>query len=217
MYHPKCTYTIKRASDETVLTATVSSREEEDRKMATATDIRRENLRLSNEESNRITCESIRMALIILLGQKTYDKITVTDIINKAGVSRCGFYRNYKSKEEVLNQIADEVGRTLFDEYLKAAKTGDFHACYVEIYSYIIEHKGFFNLMLKAEVPAEATFRLKEKLERLIKDEAAEQYYFNISLLASVVSCTVQWFRRGMKETPEQMATIMEGIINART
>lgn len=48
-------------------------------------------LRLSNKESNKLTRESIRTALVFLMGQKPFDKIKITEIVNRAGVSRTAF------------------------------------------------------------------------------------------------------------------------------
>jgi hypothetical protein len=44
----------------------------------------------------------ITEATLLLLEKKPYNKITVSDITNKAGIARRTFYRNYKEKDEVL-------------------------------------------------------------------------------------------------------------------
>ncbi|MBR5113246.1 MAG: helix-turn-helix transcriptional regulator, partial [Clostridia bacterium] len=62
-------------------------------------------LRLSNEESKKITRESIVTALVLLFADKPYEKITVTEIVKKAGVSRTAFYRNFNTKEDVLREL----------------------------------------------------------------------------------------------------------------
>jgi len=43
-------------------------------------------------------------ALMILMDDKPYDKITVSDIADKAGVARPTFYRNFNDKDEVILQ-----------------------------------------------------------------------------------------------------------------
>lgn len=47
---------------------------------------------------NIVVKESITQALLILMENKDFEKITITDIVNKAGVVRMSFYRNYTSK-----------------------------------------------------------------------------------------------------------------------
>ena len=41
-------------------------------------------------------------AVILLMDEKPYDKITVSDICEKAGVARPTFYRNYEDKDDVI-------------------------------------------------------------------------------------------------------------------
>lgn len=76
--------------------------------------IKKENMRKSNQESKSLTRQYIKTALLYLMKETTYDKITVTAIINRAGVSRAGFYRNYSSKEEVL----EDISATYVEQYL---------------------------------------------------------------------------------------------------
>jgi hypothetical protein len=50
------------------------------------------------------TCSWILEAVLLLIDEKPYNKISVSDIINKAGIARQTFYRNYKDKDEVIVQ-----------------------------------------------------------------------------------------------------------------
>ena len=64
---------------------------------------KRDVLRMSNKESNRMTRECLQTALITLMGQKPFEKITISEIVRKSGVSRTAFYCNYDTKEDILN------------------------------------------------------------------------------------------------------------------
>ena len=56
-----------------------------------------------NIDNSTMSVENyIYQALEILLETKPYNKISITDICNKAGVSRVTFYRYYKDKDEIL-------------------------------------------------------------------------------------------------------------------
>ena len=61
-----------------------------------------ENLR---KESNLLTREAIETALLQLLGKKELTKISISELVKRAGVSRAAFYRNYDSKEEILESV----------------------------------------------------------------------------------------------------------------
>ena len=64
-----------------------------------------ENLKRFNQENKAITRESIEISLLQLLEKKDLKKITISELVQRAGVSRAAFYRNYDSKEEILESI----------------------------------------------------------------------------------------------------------------
>ena len=117
-------------------------------------------------------------ALMLLMDEKPYGKITVSDITEKAGIARQTFYRNYSGKDEV---IFEYLSNTLKMEVLKVEKSGKtggqnnivlaFH------YKYMIERRD--NLKKILSVP---------ELESLIMSKTdrfplflAEQYKKSLS------------------------------------
>ena len=65
-------------------------------------------LREYNENLNEVVIESMQEALIILLKEKEFAKISITDLCKKAGVSRMAFYNNFLSLEELLKSVVIE-------------------------------------------------------------------------------------------------------------
>ena len=64
--------------------------------------------KISNDltkKNKAITRESIEISLLQLLEKKDFKKITISELVERAGVSRAAFYRNYGSKEEILKSI----------------------------------------------------------------------------------------------------------------
>lgn len=58
----------------------------------------------------------IRKALLDLLEEKSFDKITITDVAKRADVNRGTFYLHYKDVSEVLKHIALSFVDELFDK-----------------------------------------------------------------------------------------------------
>ena len=56
-----------------------------------------------NQEINKILKESITQAFFQLLNVMDYEDITISQICKKAGVSRTGFYRNYRDKTQIID------------------------------------------------------------------------------------------------------------------
>lgn len=51
----------------------------------------------------------LREALAALVREKAYEKITVTDILERANVGRSTFYMHYRDKDELLSTGIDEL------------------------------------------------------------------------------------------------------------
>lgn len=62
----------------------------------------------TNKSSSPYIKESIFLALFELMKEKDFSEIRIQDIAKKAGVSRISYYRNFKSKEDVLNNYMNE-------------------------------------------------------------------------------------------------------------
>lgn len=75
------------------------------------------NLYNSNKESNQLTRESIETALLFLLEKKDMAQISISELVKKAGVSRNAFYRNYKSKEEILELAYERTSHQLSEKW----------------------------------------------------------------------------------------------------
>lgn len=109
-------------------------------------DLKAEALRLSNEELKRLTRESIQNALIILMGKKEYSEISVTEIVKKAGVSRTAYYRNYSSKDDVLEHFLNEVISVIYNA--------------MKEFNYDTDEYGFWLTMFKNILPYADTLKL---------------------------------------------------------
>ena len=72
-----------------------------------------ETLRKNNEESHDFVKSCFRFALMIILKDKSDNRITVSRLCKIAGVSRTAFYRNYRNVEDVLVDEIREFGLEL--------------------------------------------------------------------------------------------------------
>ena len=166
-------------------------------------------LRLSNEESNKVTKECLQIAMFKLMGREDFEKISITEISKYAGVSRVAFYRNYSSKEELVEDIC----RSLFSELTESLKNERFRtnrkAWYTEFFQTIQANSDYFQIYLNANL------RLSDGniLESVYPSSTAEEYYRNAAREGAFVSILTDWFRSGMNESPEKMGAICEKLL----
>ena len=171
---------------------------------------KKEALRLSNAESKALTRSCIRTALLMLLGEKRYEDITTTEIIKKSGVSRAGFYRNYHSKLDVIQDIHNTHTSAVID-VLKAVQAGAepepaFRKLYEQLKSDEEEVKLFMNIHQR--LPVRPDFGLCKGVD----DTDPTAYYAQVAANTMLAIIIRSWFVRGMKETPEEMAEISADI-----
>lgn len=67
------------------------------------------------DRRQRKTREAIFRAFILLLSQKSFNKITVDEIINLADVGRATFYAHFETKDFLLRDLCSELFDHLFD------------------------------------------------------------------------------------------------------
>ena len=104
-------------------------------------------VRYSNAESKRITRECMESALILLLENKTFAEISVSELVKRAGVSRTAFYRNYQSKEEVLQSALGDVVNAILN---KLALNSGSEAFWNVLFCEVKEYCHSIRLLLKA-------------------------------------------------------------------
>jgi AcrR family transcriptional regulator len=64
----------------------------------------------------RRTRELLRSALLSLIQEKGYERITVRDILDRADVGRSTFYAHYRDKDELLQSGFEDVRSALAAE-----------------------------------------------------------------------------------------------------
>ena len=116
---------------------------------------KKEILRMNNKESNQLTRECLQLALIHLMAEQPYEKITVSEIVRRAGVSRTAFYRNYTDKED-FSKVVTLKDIEAKDWNLSPNRYIDYHKEEVRPYAEVLQE---FKDALLAVQKAEAEFR----------------------------------------------------------
>ena len=162
------------------------------------------NLRLSNEESNLLTRESLRTALMKLMGDRTLDQISVNEIVNLAGVSRMAFYRNYGTKEKLAEELCLHLTDILEQDFRKGFEVADKESWYVRFFHTMYEHRDFLKILISRHTP------IDEKLiiARIFPEVSVEEHYFYIGRSGALLNILKEWFTTGMKESPDEMGAL---------
>lgn len=173
--------------------------------------------RVSVNSQNQLVRESIFTALMILMERKSFSEIKITEIVNKAGVSRMSYYRNYNSKEDIINIYLDEM----FEEYMEIISNYEKYDRYHRKYWFIACFKNNERL-IRNLVNSGLTFLVLERINKFVdevielppneKNHLPETDQQNMRFaVGGLFNVIIEWFNGGMSESLEEMAAILCG------
>ncbi len=168
---------------------------------------RREILRLSNEESNRLTKECLQTALILLLKEKPLEKITITELVNRSGVSRSGFYRNYNTKEQLLDDICKELVNIIYEQIVPVIQKKSLNGV-CAIFKTIKDNFYKFNILPGIEYIKDVFIKMEKLFCSKISLLNREEYYQIVANLGILSNLVVYWTKNNMEDDIEYMANL---------
>ena len=115
----------------------------------------------------------IRQAFEELLKEKEYDKITATDVINRANINRSTFYAHYPDIKGIMDEITEEILET-FQGALDGIEYKDGNVMADDVLDVMVkfleEHDGLYRVLAKSDMATIYIERLKDVLIEKILD-----------------------------------------------
>jgi AcrR family transcriptional regulator len=101
--------------------------------------------RLGGDRRVRRTRHALRHALVELVLEKGYDRVTVEDVIARADVGRSTFYAHYRDKEDLfLSSFEDEVR-----EAFERSSGADGGSASLWLFRHAAEHADLYRALVK--------------------------------------------------------------------
>ncbi len=167
---------------------------------------KRDILRMSNEESNRLTRECLQTALIHMMSEKPFEQITITELVKRSGVSRTAFYRNYASKDMILTELSNAFFGELTKSLSGVVTREDFYRWYLDAFQTVHNHAATFQLLMQSHLPKRKLIGTDVILEKVRPSATPEEHYRLVALENGFAAILASWFLSGMKESVEFMA-----------
>ena len=167
------------------------------------------NLKKYNQESNQITRESLEISLMQLLEKKELKKITISELVERAGVSRAAFYRNYSSKEQILEEIFKNTVRGITDKLEEFNFKTEMYQIWLFLFKEAKTEDRVISLAIDynfEKLLTQAVFDFLEKRNRNAKKTTNS--YMNSFWSSAVVSVLSKWIKDGMKVPAEKIASL---------
>lgn len=161
-------------------------------------------------ESNRLAKECIVTALIELMKVRDYNAISITDITKKAGVSRMAYYRNYTSKEDILNKYMDEVGLSIHEQITKLGSREELFDYYRALFKQLGEYRDIGITAYRCHLGELILNNINKNMAISFpqKDDSPEERYRYLYMAGAFYNVFIEWLKTGKQEDCDQMARI---------
>lgn len=169
------------------------------------------------------TKKNIHQAMISLLTEKSFDKITINDISKKADISRGTFYLHYQDKYELVEKYQEELlekAQLLF-EITSHENRQEFFVVMLrffstegELLSLLLSNNGTSEIQIQVKqlLKQNAQVNILPHLSIKISDKTEERYL--LAYLSNAMFGLLQeWLDSEKKESPEELARIADRIV----
>lgn len=164
------------------------------------------------QELNAFIKECITKALIKQMETQSFEDISITSLVKTAGVSRVSFYRNFKSKQDILEKHLD----TLIKEWGKEfEEKGDPTYFSESLLTHYYNYKDFYLLLYRQGLSPLIYENIRSATGIDASQNNIERYAKSL-VAGSIFGWVDEWLRQGMTETPQEiiMLTASQGDIS---
>lgn len=161
-------------------------------------------------------------AFIELLQAESYQKITVTDIAERAGFARHTFYNHYDTKEDILHHLIDSV----LEQFFSGLDQWDFYfadpeeevGMFTSFFQVWNDNYEIVKILNKIDIDFVLIERLKTYFTRFFYERVSKEipsvdlelakYFINFNAY-TLVGILKPWLKDDMRYPPEVMAGLL--------
>lgn len=168
----------------------------------------------------RRTQKDLQSALLEILKEKKLQEISIREVTERADINRGTFYLHYKNVHDLLAQIEEELLEK-FRESLCQDADGTEKASPEDViarfYNILYDNAELLQHLIGEGGDLNFTNSLKQLIyENYLMDilkDRENSAAFSVFITSGCEGLIQQWFRNGLKETPEQMTVLTASIL----
>lgn len=168
----------------------------------------------------------LKHALLKLLTHKEIDSITVIDIVKEAGISRVSFYNHYDNKEDLVNEIMDDIVYDFVKAYREPSqkvndfKINDLSLSSVTVFDHVYRNSLFYSSVVNSKLIITFTDKLIHAIRelwltdyKLLNSDIDNQLYTVHSIYA-IIGLIIEWVKDDYKYSPKYMSQQLISILH---
>lgn len=167
------------------------------------------------EQNGEYLKECMADALLMLMDQKPIEKITVREIVTKAGVGRTTWFRHFSSKNKAIIYKLSLLWKQWAEENnLQKRNAFSLDNTYA-FFSFILRIRDIIDVIYKNNKMDVLFDTLYNVIERGVNPGtlACYEHSFYVYGLFGLAN---EWKRRGYKESPEEIAKLLPEIVQTK-
>lgn len=185
---------------------------------------------MTNKTDRRIvrTKKDIKETFISLLEEKSFEKISVRDLTERANINRGTFYLHYLDKYDLLEKLEDELFKkvqAIIDETKLTShpNVADFAKerlpFFIQLLQCFQEEAAFMKVILSPNGDANFKEKIRQvflyNLDGIVPHASkTDQLNYPLDLLIAYISSAhlgvlTYWLQNGLKQSPEEIATML--------
>jgi AcrR family transcriptional regulator len=164
-------------------------------------------------------------ALYQLMELKPFYDIRISEIIDKAGISRATFYRNFSCKEDIIKikvkTMFSQFNKHMFD-YYRTNQPEDERVVISEFFKRVDQEEKLIETVINANLEyvmidgiVELINYYKEAFYSIVKTNTKTQDYIIDMVSSSAWTLLSRWHRTGKEESPSRLAKIYLGAFRS--
>lgn len=172
----------------------------------------RNTYRLYGSEANKLTRECLQKALVCLMDEKDFEKISITELVKTSGVSRQSFYRNYRSKEDILVDMWKNIYQKVSEMVEDFKYQENICQWYNDLFALIRENGNTIKLLVQAKLNRKDGKGVLPVLHEIFPTENVEERYRLVAYEGALNAVVNEWIAQGMKDDTAYMANLCNGF-----
>ena len=173
------------------------------------------------DERYHIADEAIYDAFFLILKEKELDKITVSDVIKKAGIVRSTFYNHYENIPDLVDAIENKTINDIFSLMNKKKNKNDWDICksyYLTICEYTMTNPFLANLLSNPRKDAffeKVVTMFHHYVKKVTQSTTTSHHnseelsYMIASTIGSTIGVLHKWTKDNFQVSAETIANIL--------
>ncbi|WP_449621938.1 TetR/AcrR family transcriptional regulator [Robertmurraya sp. Marseille-Q9965] len=164
--------------------------------------------------------QALKESLLALMNEKDFKEITITEIVKLADLNRGTFYKHYQYKENMLEEIIDDVTTDLISSYREPYKNIDIFDIHklsssaIKIFDHVSKYGSFYTLIVKSISLSGFQYKICEVIKNLALqdlDDNGTNLKINREIQASFYAYAIfgminEWVNHGFSYSSNYMA-----------